>query len=161
MRITSFEDAAVANKEVLNKITALENRLQAVRNDFDRLHTKYVNTLDNARNSHTTNNLIFTWTGGPNTLTWPAGNIQDTLKKTEVITTGSLTLSASTYYWLLWNRTHKKVVAVRGLTEDLFTNNANHILCQIFTGTSGQSGVAGGGGSTSQRDLSGARYKNF
>ena len=36
-----------------------------------------------------------------------------------------------------------------------------HLLCQIYTGTTGQSGSAGGGGSNGGVDLSGLRYKNF
>lgn len=161
MRITSFEDAATANKHVTNKISELEKRIQASEDNFNQLQHKYLSTLDNARNSHTTNNLVVTWTGGPNTLAWPAANIQDALDKTEQVPAGSLTLLPSTYYWILWNRAHRRLVAARGVTQSLFTNNANHLLFQIFTGTSGQTGVAGGGGSTSTRDLSGARYKNF
>lgn len=161
MRITSFEEAATANKQVLNKITALEKRVQEGDDRFNQLQHKYISTLESQRNSHTTNNLVFTWTGGSTTLSWPIANLQDALNKTHVLPAGSLVLAPSTYYWMLWNETHNRIIAVTGLTKTFFTNNENHILCQLFTGTSGQTGVAGGGGSTSQRDLSGARYKNF
>lgn len=161
MRITSFEDVATANKHVVDKIAKLEKAIKDSNSRFDQLQHKYLNTLDSQRNAHTTNNLVFTWTGGSTTLSWPAGNLQDPLGKTEVVKAGSQVLTASTYYWLIWNRAHKRLIAVPGLTNDIFGNHANHILCQIFTGTSGQTGVAGGGGSTSIRDLSGTRYKNF
>jgi hypothetical protein len=126
----------------------------------------------------TTNNLTFTWTGGSVTLSWPAGYIKDknwkaqTLTKTPGISSapgqqhiwgvpaGSLVLSPSTYYWLGWDPTHQKMRATPNV-DTLHSSFDVQIVCQIFTGTAGQTGVAGGGGSTGGVDLSGARYKNF
>jgi hypothetical protein len=50
------------------------------------------------------------------------------------------------------------------VTQDASVIHGNynvHLLCQIYTGTVGQSGIAGGGGSTGGVDISGSRYKNF
>jgi hypothetical protein len=126
----------------------------------------------------TTNNFIFTWTGGAQTLSWPQAFIKDknwvaqTLASPSIkssakgqvhlytVPAGILSATASTYYWLGWDPIHQKMLAVQDVST-LHGNYNVHIICQVFTGTVGQTGVAGGGGSTSGVDLSGARYKNF
>jgi len=126
----------------------------------------------------TTNNLSFTWTGGSQSLSWLQGFVKDknwqaqTIASPTVISSakgqfhffaissGSLSVAPSTYYWMGWDPVHQIMLA----TPDAATLHGNrgvHIICQLYTGTVGQTGVAGGGGSTGGVDLSGSRYKNF
>ena len=126
----------------------------------------------------TTNNLAFTWTGGTATLSWPQGylktknwNAQTTspvpAKSSApgqpqffAIPAGSQVLSPSTYYWIGWDPSHQTMLATTDASQ-LHSNYNVHIICQLFTGTVGQTGMAGGGGSQGGVDLSGSRYKNF
>lgn len=126
----------------------------------------------------TTNNLSFTWTGGSQALTWLQGFIKDknwqaqTIASPTVISSakgqphffavsgGALSLTPSTYYWLGWDPIHQIMLATQDASA-LHGNRGVHVICQLYTGTGGQTGVAGGGGSTGGTDLSGARYKNF
>lgn len=126
----------------------------------------------------TSNNLTFTWTGGTGSLSWLQGFIKTKNWSTQTlarpaakssapgqqqifaIPAGSLTLLPSSYYWLGWDVPHSQMLA----TKDASVLHANfnvQIICQVFTGTAGQTGTAGGGGSTGGTDLSGSRYKNF
>jgi hypothetical protein len=128
----------------------------------------------------TTNNLIFTWTGSTTTLSWPQGFIKDknwnvqtiaapTLKSTSkgqqhlyTVKAGSLSLLASTPYWLGWDGVHQVMLANKDASKLHSVYNV-HLICQITTGTAAQTGVAGGGGSSSvgSSDLSGAIYNTF
>jgi hypothetical protein len=126
----------------------------------------------------TTNNLSMTWTGGSGVLSWPLAFIKDKNWNAQTtirpaikssapgqqhiyqITPGSITVQPSTYYWVGWDHAHQTMV----VTQDASVIHGNynvHLLCQIYTGTVGQSGIAGGGGSTGGVDISGSRYKNF
>lgn len=126
----------------------------------------------------TTNNMVFTWTGATTTLSWPQGYLKSKNWNAQTITlpaikssapgqqhvytipAGSMSLLASTYYWLGWDASHQTMLA----TKDASTLHGNynvHIICQIFTGSGAQTGTAGGGGSQTGVDLSGTRYKNF
>lgn len=141
-----------------------------------------IEQLDFVHAKPTTNNIIFTWHGGTLSVTWPQGFIQDKNAGREVVVgTGFSTakgpartsahtypvvagtqtgLTANTYYWVGWNHVGQQMV----FTTDagaLFQGTHMHIIAQIFTGTGAQTGVAGGGGSQSAVDLSGARYKLF
>lgn len=126
----------------------------------------------------TSNNLVFTWTGGTTTLSWPQGylksknwNVQTTARPAAIstapgtqhifpVTAGSVSLNTNQYYWMCWDYIKNQMIATQDVSA--FHSNKNvHVICQIFTGTAGQTGVAGGGGSTGVSDLSGARYKNF
>jgi hypothetical protein len=126
----------------------------------------------------TTHNTIFTWVGSTGILSWNASFIKDKNWKAQTlaspalkssakgqqhiytIPTGTLTLAPSTYYWLGWDPIHQAMLATQDASM-LHGNYNVHVLCQIYTGTSGQAGTAGGGGSTGGTDLSGLRYKNF
>lgn len=126
----------------------------------------------------TTNNVAFTWTGSTTTLSWPQAFVKDknwsaqttirpVIKSSApgqqhiwTIPSGSLTLNASTYYWMGWDPDAQKMRATPDASS-LHGDLDILMLCQIFTGTAGQTGSAGGGGSTGGVDLSGSRYKNF
>jgi len=126
----------------------------------------------------TTNNLNFVWSGVAQQITWVQGFVKDKnwaaqtvaspaikssakgQKHLFTIPAGTLSLVPSTYYWLGWDPVHQKMLSTSDVSV-LHGNYNVHVLCQIYTGTVGQSGTAGGGGSTGGVDLSGARYKNF
>lgn len=170
-------DLVQINTQV-NRIDQLEAQVKALQKQSSSVAQQTI-VGDTAHAPATTNNLVFTWTGGSSTLSWPAGFIKDknwsvqttarpALKSTAPgqqhtfsVTAGSTPgLTPNAYYWIGWDYVHH----VMKITTDASTlhNNQNvHIICQIFTGTAGQTGVAGGGGSQSGVDLSGARYKNF
>jgi hypothetical protein len=126
----------------------------------------------------TTNSLNMTWTGSTGVLSWPLGFIKDKNWNAQTtvrpvikssapgqqhvyqIAPGSMTVQPNTYYWVGWDPTHQTMVIEKDAS--IIHGNYNvHLLCQIYTGTAGQSGVAGGGGSNGGVDLSGLRYKNF
>lgn len=126
----------------------------------------------------TSNNLTFTWTGGTGALSWTKGWIKDKNWSAQIVgrtppfssapgqqhifavPAGSLVLSPSTTYWLGWD-SHSQTMQATQDASSLHGRVGAHIICQIFTGTGGQTGTAGGGGSTGGSDLSGSRYKNF
>lgn len=161
----------------LDTLDSVQKQLAAVQKQLANVGQQIVVT-DPIHAVQTTNNLSFTWTGGTLTLSWLAGYIKDKNWSAQAISNppfvssapgrvhffavpaGSLVLSASTYYWLGWDPDHQTMRA----TQDASTLHGDkdiQIICQLFTGTAGQTGPAGGGGSTGGVDLSGARYKNF
>jgi hypothetical protein len=141
-------------------------------------NAQQINVADPIHAPSTTNNATFVWTGGTEILSWNSAYIKDknwsaqTLANPAIkssakgqqhvyaIPAGTLSLAPSTYYWLGWDFVHQQMVATQDASS-LHGNYNMHILCQIYTGTSGQGGTAGGGGSTGGTDLSGSRYKNF
>lgn len=126
----------------------------------------------------TTNNITFTWDGGSGTVNWTQGFIKDknwdsqtvaspTIKSSVkgqqhayTVPAGSLSLLPSTAYWFGWNHPQQTMLATTDAST-LHSNYNTHLLGQIFTGTTGQSGVAGGGGNTGGTDVSGLSYNNF
>jgi hypothetical protein len=126
----------------------------------------------------TTNNLNFTWTGSTGVVSWAAGAIRDKNASAQspgtpaavsaapgtlhvwTVPPGTVNCLPSTYYWMVWNPQKQTMLATTDVSAG-FQNHNNLVLCQIYTGTSGQTGSAGGGGSNGGVDLSGARYKAF
>ena len=133
---------------------------------------------DPAHAPSTTNNLSFSWNGGTGVVTWNQGFIKDKNWNAQTTSTpavkssapgaqhifsvpsGTLSLSPSTYYWIGWDHTHQQMVASSDASQ-LHGNYNVHVICKLYTGTSMQTGTAGGGGSTGGVDLSGLTYKNF
>lgn len=152
----------------LNLLNRQLEKIDTLQRQVNDLHSKVkaINgTVSNVVDTHVPirfNTLTFTWTGGTSTLSWPAGSVVDKTGNNLPVTAGAITgLSPSTYYWLAWNPVHQKMIAQVGLNGILQIHN-NVVLCQLFTGTAGQTGVAGGGGSSSSgSDLTGGRYKLF
>lgn len=161
----------------LDTVDTLRNLVSQLQSDVSFLK-HHVNVADPIHAPSTTNNLTFTWTGGTQTLSWlqgfikdknwsaqsiPAPNIKSSAPGQQhsfTVPAGSLSLAPSTYYWLAWDVTHQIMRATPNV-DTLHNNFDVHVICQIYTGTAGQTGSAGGGGSTGGVDLSGARYKNF
>jgi hypothetical protein len=172
------------NKQ-LERIEDLHNRLSIAEKQLQTTSFQ-VSQLDFMHARPTFNNLTFTWTGATGTVSWLNGFLKDKNAAIETgvafsqapsyrfqvnhplglthnisIPAGSLTgLSANTYYWLGWDNNNRQMYALTDITK-LFTHHDMQIVCQIFTGTVGQTGTVGGGGSQGGTDLSGARYKLF
>jgi len=154
--------------ELKKQIGSLQSQLEATKHQ--------VSLLDLQHAPATTNNLVFTWTGSTHTLSWAAGSIADKnaggIGMNDIsklggahnvpVSAGSLPgLLASTYYWLAWNKVHQQMIANQS-ADVLFQNKNNLVICKLYTGTAGQTGIAGGGGSASSKsDLSGFQYKLF
>jgi hypothetical protein len=174
-RIATVDLVQVNNQ--IDKIDNLQSQVGALKANSDFV-TQQVTIADPIHAVPTTNNLTFTWTGSSSALTWSPGFIKDKNWQAQTLprpvakssapgqqhvygtTGGTLNLNPSTYYWVGWDYVHRQMVA--NVDASVLHGNFNvHVLCQIYTGTSGQTGVAGGGGSTGGVDLSGSRYKNF
>lgn len=140
--------------ELKKQIGLLNDKLGAV--------THQVKQLDVAHAPVTTNNVKFTWTGSTLTVSWTDGSIADRQGINVPVVAGSITgLTANQYYWMAWNKVHR-VMTAQLSADVLLENPGNLVICKIFTGTAGQTGVAGGGGSSSNKsDLSGFQYKLF
>jgi|SRR5581483_1808346 len=175
-RVAQVQNTSELNK-LLSRIDKLEKRMVSVQDTVD-VHASQLARIDVAHAQPTTNNLVFTWTGGSTSLSWATGWIKDknaSSSKTispptfssapgtshsSTVIAGSLTLSPSTHYWLGWDKVHQKMVANTDASV-LFQNYNVQIVCRLFTGTAGQTGTAGGGGSAASSDLSGQTYKLF
>ena len=156
-RITDItKDLSIVNKE-FNRIDAHEARLTALEAQIGilNLHTQQIR---DTRQVVSLNNLVFTWTGSTTTLSWDAGYVQDSSLRNYPVPAGSKVLGASGTFWLAWNPKQGQMATATtlatlvsgGITSSIVTQNAagnNLIICSVLTGTSGQSGVAGGGGS--------------
>jgi hypothetical protein len=161
LKITEIgKDLPQLNRE-LTRIDTHESQIASLKSQFG-IVTKHLDEIKNRREVVSTNNLTFTWTGGTLKLSWAAGFLRDNALKYYTALAGtSLALTASTYYWIGWNPKQAQMSFQTSL--DKLTNLGNIlVVCRVFTGTAGQSGVAGGGGSEPGGDgVSGATYKNF
>ena len=173
-------DLAQINRQI-DRLDNLHKTVSTLQSTLENI--KYqVGQLDYHHARPTTNNLVFTWTGGTHTVSWPQGFIQDKNAEAQQILgdvfssakgppilgqhtfnvpAGSQAgLTASTYYWVGWNHAASQMVFTTDAGQ-LFQDTHMMVICQLYTGTGAQTGVAGGGGSQGGVDLSGARYKNF
>lgn len=132
---------------------------------------RHVQQIRDTRQIGSVNNLLFTWTGGGSTLSWANGYVQDSSLKNYPVPAGSIPLDPSTYYWLAWSPPQQRMVAQTDLqtlfapTSNPNTNSPlgnNIIICNVYTGTGGQTGTAGGGGSAAGGTApTGREYKLF
>jgi hypothetical protein len=139
------------------QITALQTQVGQLQK------TLLVDTVQGPTNHLSQNNIVFTWTGSTLTLSWAPAFIHSVGNYLH-IATGHMVLAASTYYWMAWNSKHQTMSAQTSYQALLQANGANNlsILCQIFTGTAGQSGPAGGGGTEPGGvGNNGKQYKDF
>ena len=161
-------DLAIINSE-LKRLDQYQSQLSGLTDRLVSLETHTAEIRD-TRAIPSVNNLIFTWTGGTLTLSWPAGFVQDSSLTHYPVVAGSLVLVASTVYWLAWNP-RQQVMAFNTSLHTLFSNSDaftaapagnNLIVSSVKTGTGGQTGVAGGGGSDpGGTGPSGKAYVNF
>lgn len=126
----------------------------------------------------TSNNLVFTWTGSSSTLSWASGWVKDknwSSQNTTVpaaissapgqihswnVFAGSISLAPSTYFWLGWDPDGQVMRATTDVSS-LHGDEDIKIICKLYTGSSSQSGTAGGGGAFGTSDLSGGTYNQF
>jgi hypothetical protein len=160
MRITNVNDLSQLNK-ALSHIDSLRKQVSDLQEQLAVVHKK-VTDIHAQHAPAVSHNLTFNWTGAGGQLDWAAGSLLDKQNTNVPVTGGLITgLAPNTYYWLAWNKEHKQMLAHVG-TDNLLTNPNNTVICQVFTGSGIQTGVAGGGGSSSSgSDLSGSRYKLF
>jgi hypothetical protein len=168
----------------LNQINRQFETMDTIQAEVNDVQTKLSNVgqsisiADPIHAPSTTNNFAFTWTGTTQVLSWNQAFIKDKNWNTQTLASptklssakgqqhiytapaGSLNLNPSTYYWLGWDTVHHQLVATTN-ADQLHGNFNVHIISQIYTGTTGQTGMAGGGGSNGGVDLSGLTYKNF
>lgn len=160
MRITTVQDLSQLNRQ-LDRIDHLQKQIDDMHRQLG-AHARQLSHLDVVHAPLTLNNTVFNWTGGSGTVDWNDSSIIDKNNINRPIKAGSITgLAPNTYYWLAWNTEHSQMVARVGV-DGVFQIPDNHVICQIFTGSGAQTGVVGGGGSSSSgSDLSGSRYKLF
>lgn len=161
IKINSFpKDIQVLN-QALQELDTHTDTLRLVQKQ-QKLLTTQVQAIQNKREVFSTNNLKFHWTGSTLTLSWDPGYIIDKLGGT-VPTVGGISpqLVANTYYWIGWSDIQKQM-SFQQKAGSLAVIPGIHVVANIFTGTGGQTGVAGGGGSEPGGDgITGAKYKLF
>lgn len=160
-KITKADDLVQLNRQFA-RLDLLHKQNSDLQQRVENLSSQ-VKQFDVVHAPQTTNDILFTWTGGTTTLSWPAGSVKNKNNQNVPVSAGTLTgLTASKYYWLAWNPIHKQMIAQLGV-DGLLQNSNNIVICQVFTGGGGDTGVAGGGGSSNSggSDLSGGRYKLF
>jgi hypothetical protein len=107
------------------------------------------------------NNVAFVWTGGTLTISWAAAYVKDHQGHYDPIPAGSQVALPNTFYWAGWNPVHLTMSFNTNLDQLTKVENVL-VLCQFFTGTGGQTGTLGGGGSVpNAQGLNGERFKNF
>jgi hypothetical protein len=176
MTFISKVDLVQINRQ-LTRLDTLEKLVQQLQENQKNLKSQ-VSSLDFEHGKPTTNNMVFSWAGPTTKITWTAGTLMDKnataqrlsgVPKSSApgavhnypILAGSLTgITPSAYYWLAWEPQKLQMVASQDAGQ-LYQNKSLFVICQIFTGTAGQSGVAGGGGVNGVSDLSGLPYKMF
>ena len=159
-RITSTKDLSQVNKQV-GITDALQKQIDVLTERFKRVNTM-VDDISSTHIPSFLNTIVFTWTGATGTISWPAGSIINKGNINQPVTAGSIPgLLPNTYYWLAWNPRLLQMVVKVGV-DQLLQIKGNTVICQVYTGTAGQTGIVGGGGSSSSgSDLTGARYKLF
>lgn len=171
-------DLVQINKQ-LTQIDTLNKQMLNIQKMLDNVGFQAA-TADPQHAPQTTHNVQFTWTGGSSTCAWTNGIIRSKNASAQQpgkaavssapgalhnwpVSSGSQSLTPSTYYWAGWDPTHNVML----ITQDASQIHQNHsmlMLCQFYTGTGGQTGWCGGPNTSSQAgavDLSGMRYKNF
>lgn len=152
----------------LPKLNSELSRLDRHTNDIASLKQELSNLKDQVLVEHlrngvqNQNNIVFTWTGGSLTISWAPGYVKDHQGHYDPIPAGSQTAAASTYYWVGWNPVHQTMSFNTSL-DALTQSKQVLVLCQFFTGTGGQTGSLGGGGTEpgGGQGLNGKQYKLF
>lgn len=175
-RLTSPSDTAIINSE-LKRLDLLQSQIQEHAQQLAQLQ-KHTDQIRDARGVPSINNITFTWTGGTLTLSWNAGYVQDSSLRNWPVVAGSQVVNASTTYWAAWNPIQQHMALNTSLatlvsgvgTAHQFSKTGganvsagnNLVIAAVFTGTGGQSGTAGGGGSDpGGTGVSGTVYKKF
>lgn len=157
------KDLPSLNKE-LSKFDLHDQQINDLKSQVGQLQKQLlVDTTTGPENHLSQNNIIFTWTGSTTTLSWAPAYIHSNGTYIH-IAAGSLSLTASTYYWMAWNSIHQSMSAQTNYQNliNALGSGKLFILAQIFTGTGGQTGAAGGGGTEPGGvGNNGKQYKSF
>jgi hypothetical protein len=150
---------------VLNRALAQLDQLAAIVKEHGYFFTQINDTLSglvHQQDAVASNNLMLTWSGSTLKFTWPAAFVRDTTGKYYPIEAGtSPVLTASTYYWVAYNP-NQGTLSFNTNIATLMNIPSSLIICQIYAGTSAQSGTAGGGGTDPGTvGIIGRTYKNF
>jgi hypothetical protein len=145
VRITDINKDLPVLNDALASIADLQQFVNEQRQQNQALAAK-LQTISQQKGTTSTNNLQLTWTGSTLKFSWPAAFVRDAFNNYFPIPAGtSQALLASTNYWVGWNAAQQQMSFQVNL--NLLTSIVNElIVCQIFSGTAGQSGSAGGGG---------------
>jgi hypothetical protein len=157
-RITDAQkDISILN-DALQQLDQIQRNLTQLQKTNNQTQTQLA-IVANARGVSATNNIVFTWNHTALTLSWPAAYARDSNNVYYPIVAGvSTPLLANTEYWAGWNPTQQSM-SFQTSVDSLVSLPHEVILCNIKTGSTGTSGVAGGGGSTpGLDDVSGFRY---
>jgi len=161
IRITDIaKDLAVLNQQLAAIDQIRENVTQLQKNNG--VLTEQVTKTQQQRGIVATNNVVFTWHGSSRTFTWPAAFVRDASNNYYPIPAGtSIVLQPSTYYWAAWNPTHQ-TMSWQTSVDVLASIPTLQVIANVFSGTSGQTGTAGGGGTApGLDDINGLKYKLF
>ena len=147
LRITDIAtDLPKLNNE-LQRVDLHQKQIAELRSQLGQLQKKLL-TRDAEKqptNFLAHNNLLFTWNGSAHSISWPNSMITSNGHFLQVPAGSTTQVVASTYYWAGWNVTHQTM----SFSEDIHNLTPIPtiiIVGQIFTGTAGQSGAIGGGG---------------
>jgi len=144
-RITAFDESGLnlINRK-LETFDLQQKQIMLVKNSLANLNAS-ITDLQNRKQTVGADNLSLTWTGATQLVSWPAAFVYSKEQETFAIPAGSVAALSSTAYWFAWSPSQ----ATMSFNTNLQTLNAINnliVICQITTGTSGQSGLAGGGG---------------
>ena len=140
-RVTSTSDLREINRQ-LEQLDTLKKRVAELNTIIGNVGVQ-LKQIDGIHAPATSNNMLFMWTGTTLTISWPAGSVRDKNGFNLPVAAGNITgLIANTNYWMSWNALHQ-VMTAQISANSAFENPGNSVICQLFTGTAGQTGVAG------------------
>ena len=162
MALGKINDPNIPDIRKLNKLLQEFEGLKQTVKDLQNQTAAHNATLDTLTQYEpvTVNNVVFTWTTG--TMSWTAGYAKLKDGTVYTIDSGSRALTASTYYWCIWDHANRKM-GFNSSLGTVFSTKNTIVLCQVFAGTGAQTGTAGGSGTVGNGsgDISGDTFKNF
>lgn len=143
IRIAAFDQSGLEliNRQ-LEQFDLLKKQIANLQSSADASQQR-IAELQNQKQSTGANNLIFTWAGGGNLLTWAQGYVQDRVGVIYPVPAGARVSTPAQVYWMGWNPAQQQMSAVPALTQ-LTAIPTILVICSVRTG--GADGVAGGGG---------------
>lgn len=145
IKITDIaKDLPVLNQE-LKKFDVFDSFIQQQQEQNQQLRLQ-IQQLGGLKDGTSCNSLNANWDGPTSTLSWPAGFFRDTSHAYAPFPAGKqVGLAPSTDYWLAWNPS-QQVMSIHPDINRLMTIQQLLVMCRLFTGTAGQTGPAGCGG---------------
>jgi hypothetical protein len=138
------EDIPKLNRE-LQRIDTINEQFKKLQGQFDLLNSRQL-TLEKSQALIGTNNILITWHGPTSEFTWLAAYTKDNRGVLHPMTAGARVVPPSNNYWFAWNPSNR-IMSVEASIDTLTKISNLIVLCRVWAGTVGQTGVAGGGGS--------------